>query len=56
MFQIGMTVKWYPGNTDYPSLVILLDKDDEGNWLVAYANDGTSEKWQVPESDLFEIK
>jgi hypothetical protein len=55
MFEVGDICSWYPGESDYPSIVVLLFKPepDKPTWRVTYANPEDAEfSWVVDESEL----
>jgi len=54
-FNPGDIVSWYPGDTDYPSTVELIQPVEYG-WRVNYFDDPIDEDWDVPESELVETK
>lgn len=56
-YEAGDTVKWYPGVSDYPSIVRLLRKVGvEDYWVVAYWDENPTSKtyfeWLVPKYEL----
>jgi len=50
-FKPGDIVSWWPGDTDYPSTVELIQPVEYG-WRVNYAEDPISEDWDVLEEEL----
>lgn len=51
-FTIGKVYLWWPGNTDYPSTVVLVKQVSDSTWLVNYATEPDKEDWEVPEIEL----
>lgn len=53
-FREGQIVLWWPGNTDYPSVVELIERSDENEtvWIVNYPRDMADWDWSVSESEL----
>lgn len=48
----GDICKWYPGESDYPSLVELIQPTEDGGWYVNYLNEPIDEDWKVDNADL----
>jgi hypothetical protein len=38
--QPGAMARWYPGQSDYPSTVVLIARVGDDRWRVAYGRDG----------------
>lgn len=53
-YQPGNIIYWWRGNTDYPSIVELIQPVEKG-WIVNYAYISIDEDWFIPFSEMGRI-